>query len=171
MCEGLFCCDSYVCIKVQHPFQQIYSWIRPQIYCFKAYRVASFCTFSGKWMQEGGVVFVLFLLNVTCLNPNLTWKLSVLPLTREKIFSLFCRLGESLKTKFSDDSGSVDDIHRNRSPKSYKMTHPVGQITKRLPGCNSISGSPFPQPSLILTSLTPLGEREALPKPHWTLGL
>ena len=21
MCEGLFCCDSYVCIKVQHPFQ------------------------------------------------------------------------------------------------------------------------------------------------------
>lgn len=87
-------------------------------------------------------------------------------LNKGKIFSLFCMLGESLTTKFSDNSGSDDDIHRNRSPKSCRMTHPVGQITKRLPGCKSISRSPFPQSSLILTPLTPLGGREALPKPH-----
>ena len=99
-------------------------------------------------------------------EPEPHLKIICASLNKGKIFSLFCMLGESLTTKFSDNSGSDDDIHRNRSPKSCRMTHPVGQITKRLPGCKSISRSLFPQPSLILTPLTPLGGREALPKPH-----
>ena len=68
------------------------------------------------------------------LSFTLASQLPVLPLKREKILSLFCRLGESLITSFSDYSGSDDDIHRNRSPKSDRMTHPVDQITKGLPG-------------------------------------
>ena len=104
-------------------------------------------------------------------EPEPHLKIICTSLNKGKIFSLFCRLGESLTTKFSDNSGSDDGIHRNRSPKSYRMTHPVGQITKRLPRCKSISRSPFPQPSLILTLLTPLGGERHCPNPieHLTL--
>ena len=72
------------------------------------------------------------------LSFTLASQLPVLPLKREKILSLFCRLGESLITSFSDYSGSDYDIDRNRSPKSDRMAYPVDQITKGLPGCYQV---------------------------------